>query len=313
MKLLTVILSMVIAVLPSVKPYLKALQQRDSVLVGDQFECGFEISGLEYGIEPKPAPAGGFFKGDTLVLVRDWRIDTLRNYKKKQFQDIRLSVVFAPFEEGTIVLPRLRADLCRENPFFLDSLFTETDSIEVSVMPVDTTTFEIKDIREPVRYPLTFEEVLPWAGGLLALAAIIAAIVMLVRKYRNRKASEAGPADPAYIVALRQLEHFRNEKYWEPEKQKQFYSGITDALKFYIGDRFGFDAPEMTTSELFEAMARAEKLPGDLTARLRELFETADFVKFAKHYASKEQNETAVPSAVKFIMSTCQKEEENVL
>ena len=124
---------------------------------------------------------------------------------------------------------------------------------------------------------------------------------------RRRRETGAGkPKDPAYIVALRELDKWRGDKFWAPDKQKAYYSGITDALKNYIEDRFGVDAPEMTTAELFEALKGAEDLPADLREELRGVFECADFVKFAKHVASDEDNARALPTAVRFVTSTYQ-------
>ena len=62
----------------------------------------------------------------------------------------------------------------------------------------------------------------------------------------------------------------------------------------------------MTTAELFEALKGAEDLPADLREELREVFECADFVKFAKHVASDEDNARALPTAVRFVTSTYQ-------
>ena len=89
-------------------------------------------------------------------------------------------------------------------------------------------------------------------------------------------------------MARRELDKWRGEKFWAADKQKAYYSGITDALKSYIADRFGVDAPEMTTAELFDALKGEKDLPADLREELRGVFECADFVKFAKHVASDE-------------------------
>ncbi|MBR0361054.1 MAG: hypothetical protein IIX35_01595, partial [Paraprevotella sp.] len=43
---------------------------------------------------------------------------------------------------------------------------------------------------------------------------------------------------------------------WVPEKQKAFYSGITDALREYIAARYGISAMEMTTAEIFKVSNR---------------------------------------------------------
>ena len=173
-------------------------------------------------------------------------------------------------------------------------------------MPVDTATFQIHDIKGQMRYPLTFKEVLPWLGALWLLAAIVIAAVCVVQLRRRRAAGADKPKDPAYIVALRELDKWRGDKFWAPDKQKAFYSGITDALKTYIEDRFGVDAPEMTTAELFDALKGAEDLPAELREELRGVFECADFVKFAKHTASDEDNARALPTAVRFVTSTYQ-------
>ena len=172
-------------------------------------------------------------------------------------------------------------------------------------MPVDTATFQIHDIKGQLRYPVTFKETLPWIGGALLLAALVAVLVWWLRR-RSTAAAGAQKKDPAYIVALRELDKWRGDKFWAPDKQKAYYSGITDALKTYIEDRFGVDAPEMTTAELFDALKLAEDLPADLREELRGVFECADFVKFAKHTASDEDNARALPTAVRFVTSTYQ-------
>ena len=83
-------------------------------------------------------------------------------------------------------------------------------------------------------------------------------------------------------------------------------SGITDALKFYMDDRFGVDAPEMTTAELFDALKSDKDITPEMYSGLKDLFERADFVKFAKHIATDEENARALPLAVSFVTTTYQ-------
>ena len=187
-----------------------------------------------------------------------------------------------------------------------DTLLFEALQMEVKTMPVDTATFEIHDIKGQLRYPLTFREMLPWIGGALLLAGLAVLLAWLIRRRRAQGGGEAAKKDPAYIVALRELDKWRGDRFWAPDKQKAFYSGITDALKNYIEDRFGIDAPEMTTAELFAALKQAEDLPEELREETRGVFECADFVKFAKHVASEEENARALPTAVRFVTSTYQ-------
>lgn len=306
MKLLTLILSTLLDFIPAGQAYLKQLQPRDSILIADQVEYGFQLDSLAEGTVIA-LPEFQDVNGDTLTLVRNWQLDTTATLRvrqpggkgRTQLFNIQGSIVLAPFEEGTYHLPAI--PVLRGT----DTLLFEGLDMEVKTMPVDTATFQIHDIKGQMRYPLTVKEVLPWIAGLWLLAALVILAVCLVR-LRRRTAGEDKAKDPAYIVALRELDKWRGDKFWAPDKQKAYYSGITDALKTYIEDRFGVDAPEMTTAELFDALKGAEDLPADLREELRGVFECADFVKFAKHVASDEDNARALPTAVRFVTSTHQ-------
>ena len=306
MKLLTLILATLLDFVPAGQAYLKQLQPRDSILIADQVEYGFQLDSLAEGTAIALPEFGGA-GNDTLTLVRNWQLDTTATLRvrqpggkgRAQLYNVRGSIVLAPFEEGTYHLPPI--PVLRG----ADTLLFEGLDMEVKTMPVDTATFQIHDIKGQMRYPLTFRETLPWIGGVLLLAALTALLVWWLRRRRSDVAATAHK-DPAYIVALRELDKWRGDKFWAPDKQKAYYSGITDALKTYIEDRFGVDAPEMTTAELFDALKGAEDLPADLREELRGVFECADFVKFAKHVASDEDNARALPTAVRFVTSTYQ-------
>ena len=88
-----------------------------------------------------------------------------------------------------------------------------------------------------------------------------------------------------------------------------FYSGITDTLREYMAARYGIGAMEMTTAEIFDQMKSVD-LPKELYDDAKELFDRADFVKFAKYVASDEDNAAALPVAVRFVTETYQTEVE---
>lgn len=308
MNVLTFILAIVLEIIPSGESFVKALQQRDSALVADQFEYGFELADLKNGATLGLQDLSEVFKDDTLVLVRNWQIDTLGTDKKQGTTKIRASIVLAPFEPGEYELPPLFARLNREGS--ADTLMFESGKLQVFPMPVDTATFEIKPLKGQIKYPLTFKEILPWAAGVLAFAAIAVLLVLWIIRRKAQKVGETVKTDPAYIVALRELERFRGEKFLSPEKQKLYYSGVTDALRVYMEDRYGIDAPEMTSSELLSSLKKEAGLTPALFEDLKELFETADFVKFAKHVVSVEEAAKALPFAIRFVMDTYKAEEE---
>lgn len=316
MKVLAIILALVMDVIPGGDAVLQQLQKRDSILIADQLRYSVTLTGLEEGTGIA-LPDLREASNDTLTVIGGWQLDTLvkgrkihsRNAKaaakllRKPF-DISAGIVLAPFEEGTYQLPDI--PVVRKSGDRCDTLIFKGLEMEVKTMPVDTATFEIHDIKGQIEYPVTFREVLPWVGAGLLIIALILLGVWLIDRANKRKAEALKPKDPAYIVALRELDKYRSDKFWVPEKQKTFYSGITDALKFYMDDRFKVDAPEMTTAELFDALKGDKDITPEMFSDLKELFERADFVKFAKHVASDEENAGALPLAVRFVTTTYQ-------
>ena len=177
-------------------------------------------------------------------------------------------------------------------------------------MPVDTATFVPHDIKGQIRYPVTFAEVFPWILLYWVLAVIIILAVCLVIMHRRKSDPEYVRREPAHIIALRKLDGYRGSSLWAPEKQKAFYSGVTDTLRAYMAERFGFGAMEMTTAEIFDEM-KDKDAPEKVKAEVKELFERADFVKFAKYVASEEDNASVLPLAVRFVTETYQADVES--
>ena len=300
MKLLGIILTVVLDVIPKGPALLNQLQQRDSILVADQVEYGFELKGVKAGTVfglPDYSKTGS----EDLVLVKDWQLDTTKIYLRTMTYDLRGTVTLAFFQEGEYQLnPVIVARKVGEQ---LDTLVFTGSKLEVKTMPVDTTTYVPHDIKGQIRYPVTFSELLPWIGGSLLLAGLVAALVWWLSK-RRKEQEAAKVKEPAHITALRNLDKYRGDKFWAPEKQKAFYSGVTDTLKAYMGARFGVDAPEMTTAEVFDALKNEKDISPEVYENTKELFEIADFVKFAKHSAPDDYNAKVVPTAVRFVTDT---------
>ena len=307
MKMLALILSLALGIVPGGPAFLKPLAERDTVRVADRFEYGFELHNVPDGTSLGLPVVDSVFN-DVVMLTRNWRLDTLESGKKGR--TIRASIEITPFEEGDIYLPELSA--LRSFDGNCDTVCFEAQTLSVVPFQIDTATYKIKDIKGQIKYPLTFKEVLPWIGGVLLTGLLAFLLVLLIRRLSRRRGarSDDKPSDPAYIVALRELEKFRDDKYAAPERQKAFYSGVTDALKFYCAERYLFDAPEMTTAELFAELKKQKDIPSVLLSKLEEMFVEADFVKFAKHFSDEKTIAAAVPLAVDFVMRTYRTEQE---
>lgn len=294
-------------IVPSGEAFLEQLQKRDSVLIADQLRYGFRLDNVKAGtVLGLPDLSKGVM--DSIELVSDWKIDTLKIRRKAQEINLEGSFVITSFDEGKYELPDIAVQ--RTTPDGkTDTLLFAGKDLEVLSMPVDTTTFKPHDIKGQIRYPLTFKEILPYIIGIQLLAMIIILVISLLKMRKKNESGEGGVKEPAYIVALKKLDKFRGNKLWEPEKQKQFYSGVTDVLREYIAARFGVGAMEMTTAEIFEGL-KDKEIPQEIMEETRNLFVTSDLVKFAKMTVSDDENVKAVPSAVRFVTTTWKSEEE---
>lgn len=287
--------------------FLQPLQERDSVLIADQLLYGFELRQVEEGTVIALPQWKNDERGGVMALG-DWTVDTVKVTKGKKgmprLLDLRGSLRITSFDEGDYELPSIMVGRLSKDGA-LDTLVFDPMRLEVRTMPVDTAAFVPHDIKGQIRYPLTFDEVFPWLVGFwfLAVAVILAVCLLIMHRRKGDPAYER--RDPAHIVALRKLDQYRGNRMWVPEKQKVFYSGITDALREYISQRYGISAMEMTTAEIFRDM-KSTDAPADLLAQVQELFERADFVKFAKYLASDEDNASALPVAVRFVTETYQ-------
>lgn len=288
--------------IPAGEAFLEPVTPRDSILIADQVRYGLQLKDVPEGT-PMQLPALQPEKDSPLMILGGWQVDSVRVSKRKERParyDIQASLTLAAFMGGVYELPPLAVVLDG------DTLVYRPQKLEVTEPVIDMETFEPHDIKPQVKFPYTLLELFPWIyGGALALMALAALILWLVT--RSKAAEEQRETEPAHIRALRRLDKFRGDQYWQPDKQKAFYSGVTDALREYIVSRFGVSALEMTTAEIFDGL-KGSDIPADLYQEMKELFERADFVKFAKYTASDEDNAKVLPGAVRFVTTTYQTE-----
>lgn len=180
-------------------------------------------------------------------------------------------------------------------------------ALKVLTMDVDTVHpnqfFPPKDVQDN---PFLWSE---WSGvlwaGLFILLLVPALFYMIVRLKQNKPIItriRIVKRVPAHKKALDAIDKIKAEKMQTSEDQKTYYTHLTDTLRQYIEERFGFSAMEMTSTEIIERL----RSNGDKTMldELRELFTTADLVKFAKYSTLINENDLNLVNAVNFIDKT---------
>ncbi|MCH5307445.1 MAG: BatD family protein [Prevotella sp.] len=101
--------------------------------------------------------------------------------------------------------------------------------------------------------------------------------------------------------AMKEIEQIKADKMVTSENQKEYYTKLTDTLRRYIEERYGFSAMEMTSTEIIERLMQTDQHSLD---ELRQLFTTADLVKFAKYSTMINENDANLVSAIDFINQT---------
>ena len=107
---------------------------------------------------------------------------------------------------------------------------------------------------------------------------------------------------PPHQKALKEIEGIKQRRMSISEDQKTYYTMLTDVVRKYIKERFGFNAMEMTSTEIISRLQQENDQK--MIDELRDLFVTADLVKFAKYSTLINENDANLVNAVEFINTT---------
>ena len=106
--------------------------------------------------------------------------------------------------------------------------------------------------------------------------------------------------------AMKEIEQIKADKMVSSENSKEYYTKLTDTLRKYIEERYGFNAMEMTSNEIIEKLTATQD--ENAISELRQLFVTADLVKFAKYSTLINENDRNLVNAIDFINQTKQED-----
>ncbi len=226
--------------------------------------------------------------GDT-SLIGDGRIEVRREY------------VLTSFDEKVYVIPALNAKIDGKN-FHGNPL-----ALKVLTVPVDT-------VHPNQFYPAKTVQDNPFLWSEWSLPFWLSVLMLIVcgtMLYLRNRLKKNKPIIsririikklPAHEKAMREINAIKQQHTVSQETQKEYYTRLTTALREYIVSRFGFNAMEMTSAEIIDRLRSA----GDqkMIDELKELFQTADLVKFAKYETQINENDANLVNAIHFIDQT---------
>lgn len=287
----------------SEKPVVSARVMPDTIMIGDRFTLEIEVDkDVAHMIEFPAFSEEGL--GGSIEIAGDSPVDTLE--RDGRHMKLKKKYTFAAFDEGGYSLGQMPVLYVDKN--IVDTLYT-TDSLHIWVdtFLINPDEQEIHDIKPPMRAPLKFGEFGGYLLHGLLLIQLILALLYILLKYVQRRGIKETQApkrtEPAHVVAIRELEKLSQEKLWQNNRHKMYYTRLTDIVREYIEDRYGINAPEMTSDEINSALGEL-KLKEGAMMQIRRLLSTADYVKFAKYIPEAEDNEMSYHDAYYFIEDT---------
>lgn len=114
---------------------------------------------------------------------------------------------------------------------------------------------------------------------------------------------------PPHKVAINEIERIKADRKWADEDSKEYYTLLTDTLRTYIKERYGFNATEMTSAEIIDRLISENN--EEALSELREIFTTADLVKFAKYVTLINENDANLVAALEYVNQTKQEVDPN--
>lgn len=142
---------------------------------------------------------------------------------------------------------------------------------------------DIRDIAPPVPIPSVWDW-WPWLAIVLACGAAMAALVWWWRR-RSRESAIPVPVEPAHVRARRRLESALGLV----DQPKPFCVEVSDALRWYLEERFELRAPERTTEEFLGELRATDCLLPRQKEFLSDFLRRCDLVKFARYEPAREE------------------------
>lgn len=144
------------------------------------------------------------------------------------------------------------------------------------------------------------------AATWIAVGAVVGALVayLLYRlSKRPKPVPPPPPPRPPWEIALEKLDEVRHAGLLETARFSEYFDRVNDAVRAYLGARFGFDGLESTTDEIMAAMAQVPHF-GVPLAEIRVFLQECDLVKFANLTPTQEECVRALDAGEKIVKRT---------
>jgi len=250
-----------------------------------------------------------FVLSDTLdehiEILESYNVDTSYTKDDITIKQLNQRFLITSFDSGYYPIKPVEI-IVNGNPFKSEPLLLAVQSFEVD------TSKGIADIYNPTEIPFSWKEWVkenwPWVAGTFACLGLFTLIVFLIS--RTKKIEKPIriikiPEKPAHEIALEKLHELVQEKLWQKNKTKAYYTKLADIIREYLENRYGIYALEETTHQI-AMLLKPYILDQVAYNRIVNVLQTADLVKFAKLMTIATENDANIKAAFEFIEATKQ-------
>lgn len=220
--------------------------------------------------------------------------------------EVHLPVIPLPKEPGRLelTLPRLPISISRASGQ-VHTICTTPHVITVEDPLASVPNPEKKPDPEPRPQLEVWETLRDAVFALLVALPVAAALVWLFLYLRKKwkKMPAPPPPRPPWEVALSTLDELERRGLLQKQEFEEYLDVVSDTLRKYLGDRYGFDGLESTTRETLRDLARlAPDFEGERA--VRTILQRADLVKFARTLPTEEECRDAISETRRIVRET---------
>lgn len=280
----------------------------NNVLIGDQINIKLTVNSDKTNKIYLPSIPDTL---DNIEVLSRSKIDTVISEKNIT---LKQNYVVTSFDSGSFIFPSLTILYEKSGQSTLNTLQSDSLILNFSTIPVDTSQ-AIKDIKPPLEEPYTLADFIEYILIGLGVIAIVLLIIYILKKRKSKSdiIQDYDPKIPAYLIALEDLRKLENEKYWQKNQLKKYYTILTEILRLYLERQFNIPALEMTSDEILGSLKNSSSLNSkkitfddEIIKTLEPVLRIADMVKFAKYQSLPDENDFCMKNSVEFVKITAE-------
>lgn len=189
---------------------------------------------------------------------------------------------FSAFKLGALRTPRLVFEVAETGE--ASEFPVEGTQIEiVSSLPPDAekTGADLMDVRPPEAVAIRTWRLLYALGALVAAGLAAWGLRRLYQRWTRQRAAAVAPPQPLHVRTTLALDALARENLPSQGRAREYYFRLSEIVRGYLGELYGFDALESTTAELLSWLG-SRHTPGLPVRELSDFAHQSDYVRYAK-------------------------------